>query len=98
MLHNVILAFTKFPGAESIHLIQGVIAGILLTQGYIHKCIARVGIALFVMVAFAVYEGYERWRIQDNADVDFQVMLITAWISAIITLAFYIVRQLRDSG
>ena len=93
MLHNIILAFTQFPGAESIHLLQGVVAGFLLARAYLKQNIANVGIALTLLAGFAIYEGYERWRIGDNADTDFQVFLITMWLTATITLAVHLLRS-----
>lgn len=92
MLHDIILAFTKFPGAESIHLLQGVVAGCLLAVGYLKRELAYVGIALTLLAGFAIYEGYERWRIGDNADTDFQVFLITMWAACILTLAVTVLK------
>ena len=93
MLSNIILSFTKFPAAESIHLLQGAVAGYLLLTGVVKAKVAHVLTAMTIVVAFAIYEGYERWRIGDEADVDFQVALITAWLSAVITLVIHLVRE-----
>ena len=93
MLHNIILAFTQFPGAESIHLLQGVVAGFLLARAYLKRNIANAIIALTLLVGFAIYEGYERWRIGDNADTDFQVFLITMWLTSSLTLMVACIRM-----
>lgn len=90
MFDELILQVTRFPGAEAIHSLQGVVIGVLLARGYLKGSLERVGIAIALMAGFAIYEGYERWRIMDEADVDFQVMLITAWLSAMITLAVHL--------
>lgn len=96
MLHNIILAFTQFPGAESIHLLQGVVAGFLLARGYLKQCITHVAIAVTLLVGFAIYEGYERWRIGDNADTDFQVFLITMWLTSLLTLGIAVIRWKKN--
>lgn len=93
MLENLILQFAKFPGAESIHGLQGAVAGYLLMTGVVKSKTAHVLTAMTLVVAFAIYEGFERWRIGDAADVDFQVALITAWLSACITLVVHLVYE-----
>ena len=80
---ELISQFTKFPLAETIHLLQGAIAGILVARGYHAKAAADMLAALLIMVGFAIYEGFERWRINDNADIDFQVFLIVMWIAGL---------------
>ena len=95
MLQNLIIQFSKFPGAESIHLLQGVVAGFLLANGYIRDSVARVCIALTLLAGFAIYEGYEMFRIKDEGDIDFQVFLITMWLSCCVTLAIHLYREWR---
>lgn len=89
-----LVQFTKFPGAELIHSLQGVIVGILLVRSYIERCIAQAGIAFTILVGFAIYEGYERWRIGDEADIDFQVFLIFMWVVIIGYVIFAAYRSL----
>ena len=91
MFQEIILAFHHFPGAETIHLLQGVVVGFLLATGYLKEKPARVIIALTLLIGFAIYEGYERWRILDNADTDFSIFLITSWITGIITFVCHVV-------
>ena len=99
MLHDLILQIAKFPGAESIHLLQGAVAGWLLVRGYLKKCLVRVSIAVVIIIAFAIYETLERWRINDPGDVDFQVALIAAWLTSMITLAYAMIREwLKERG
>ena len=93
MLRNLILQFSQFPGAETIHLLQGVVCGILLVSGYLRSSVARVVIALVLMAGFAIYEGYEQWRIGDAGDIDFQVFLITMWLTMHVTLAVHLARR-----
>ena len=96
MLRNLVLQFAQFPGAETIHLLQGVVCGVLLVTGYLRSSTARVCIALTLMVGFAIYETLEQWRIGDSGDVDFQVMLITMWLSGAVTLGVKYLRRLRS--
>lgn len=90
MLHNLLLQFHRFPGAESIHLAQGLVAGWLLVSGYIHQRAERVAIALVLLAGFCVYETLEQWRIGDNGDLDVSAFLIAMWLSAIMSLAIYL--------
>ena len=93
MFKSLILQVTAFPGAETIHSLQGAVVGYLLATGYLSDKLTRVGIAFTLMQGFAIYETLEQWRIGDSGDVDFQVMLMTAWLSAVITLAVHLVRE-----
>ena len=96
VIEHLVLQFQRFPGAETIHSLQGVIVGILLARGYLKESLARVGVALTLMAAFAIYEGYERWRIGDEADLDFAAMLVAAWISTLVTLAIHLIRNRKS--
>ena len=95
-MKELILQITKFPGAESIHMAQGFVAGWLLVQGYIHRCLVRVVIAVLVMITFAIYETLEMFRIADKGDIDFQVALICMWLSGCLTLAYHLIRKERS--
>ena len=90
MLENLVLQFRRFPFAESIHMAQGIVVGILLARGYLKESLVRVGIALTLMAAFAVYEALEQLRIGDRGDLDFSAMLIAAWLSAMVTLGLHL--------
>ena len=93
MLQALLLQFAKFPGAETIHLLQGAVAGWLLASGYLANRTARIVLALALMKGFAIYEGYERWVIGDRADIDFQVFLIMMWLTASVTLVIGLWQQ-----
>ena len=96
MIESIVIQFRKFPGAETVHLLQGAVAGFLMVNGYIHQSVARVLIAFVIMTGFAIYEICERWRIGDEADIDFAVFLVTMWASMMITLAVYLIRLCRQ--
>ena len=93
MLKDLILQIAQFPGAESLHMLQGAVAGYLLVQGYLKDSVARVSIALTILVGFIAYETLEQWRIGDNGDLDTQAALISMWICGIITLAISLIRK-----
>ena len=82
--------FIDYPNAEIIHALQGVLAGYLATRGIFKKEISDPLCALFILIGFAIYEGYERWRINDKADQDFEVF----WVAAILTGLIYTVVHL----
>ena len=96
MLHGILLQFTKFPGAESIHLLQGVVAGWLLVSAVIDESLARATAALVILLGFCAYELAEMWRVSDNGDLDIQVFLIAMWLSAMVSLVVYGVRYLLN--
>ena len=87
MLRSLILQLTAFPGAESIHALQGVVVGVLLARAYLTERLEQAVIALTLMVGFAIYETLEQWSIGDRGDIDFQVQLIALWVSALVTIA-----------
>lgn len=95
MFHDLIEQITQFPQAEFVHLMQGAVAGWLIVFSYIHKRVEGVIIGFLILCAFAIYETLERWRIGDPADVDFQVALIFAWVSAVVTIAYYVIKVRR---
>ena len=97
MLENLVIQFTKFPGAEIIHSLQGAVVGILLVKAYCEKCVAQAWIAFTILVGFAIYEGYERWRIGDEADIDFQVFLIMMWVTILGPIFYYTFRSLLNT-
>ena len=88
MLDNIAYVIREFPGAELIHSLQGAVVGILLVRAYIERCAAQAIMAFTILVGFAIYEGFEMWRIHDQGDVDFQIFLIMMWV-AILGPAFY---------
>ena len=79
--------FIDYPNAEIIHALQGILAGYLATRGIFKKEISDPLCALFILIGFAIYEGYERWRINDEADQDFEVF----WVAAMLTGLIYTV-------
>ena len=81
-----------YPMSEAIHALQGVLAGYLAGRSILKKEISDAACAILVTIAFAIYEGYEQWKIGDNAYQDFQ----NFWVVAVITgLIYFIVSKLR---
>ena len=100
MLEDIILAFSSFPGAESFHAFQGVVAGFLLALAYIRRhgleSITITLIATWILIGFDRYEETEQAGISDKGWVDIKVFLILTWISAVATLAIhYAIRYWR---
>ena len=68
-----------YPFAEISHSLQGVLCGFLAARAILKKEVSDALCAILITISFAIYEGYERWRIGDNADQDFE----NYWISAV---------------
>ena len=93
MLEDIALAFAKFPGAETFHAFQGVVAGFLLSLAYIRRhgieSVTITLIATWILIGFDRYEETEQAGISDEGWVDLKVFLILTWISSMLTLAVY---------
>ena len=97
MIENLLLQFHKFPFAESIHSLQGIVIGILIARGYLADSLVRVMIALVLMSGFIAYETLEQYRIGDMGDLDVSAMLIAAWLSAMVTLVVHLLWTRKKS-
>ena len=95
MLRNMILQITAFPGAEAVHSLQGVVIGFLLARAYLEESLAQALVALTLLAGFCVYESLEQLRIADRGDIDVMVLLVTTWLSAVITLVVTLVYRWR---
>lgn len=97
MLEDIITSWTDFPLAETIHSLQGVIAGILLACAYIRRekleSVVYTLIAMWILIAFDRYEETEQSGIGDKGWVDLKVFLVIAYISGFLTVAIYKTRK-----
>ena len=82
-----------YPIAEFFHGAQGVLAGWLGTRAIFKKEPSDALIALWIMLAFGIYEGYEMARIHDHGDQDFQNFLLFAMTTGIIYMIIHLYRK-----
>ena len=82
-----------YPLAELSHALQGILAGWLGSRAIIKKEVSDAIIALLVTIAFATYEGFERWRIQDNADQDLENFWVICVITGLIYAGIHLFRR-----
>ena len=93
-MFDFLTQFLRYPDAEIIHALQGVLAGYLATRAIFKKEISDVLVALVITLGFAIYEGYERWRILDNADQDFEVFWVAAMVTGLVYTAVHFGRRI----
>lgn len=84
-MFDFLQGYLLYPASEIIHALQGVLVGYLGARAIFKKEVSDSIIALLVTIAFATYEGFERWRILDNADQDLE----NFWLSAVGTGLLY---------
>ena len=82
-----------YPLAELSHALQGMLAGFLGSRSIIKKEVSGAICALVVTVAFATYEGFERWRIGDNADQDLENFIVTMTMTGLIYTGIHLWRN-----
>lgn len=87
--------FLLYPASEVIHSLQGVLAGWLGFRAIEKKEPSDAICSLLVTIAFATYEGFERWRIGDAADQDLEVFWVTAVITGLICALHYLWKKYR---
>ena len=87
---DFLLTFIDYPNAATIHALQGVLAGYLITRAIFKKEISDSLCALFIMIGFAIYEITEQWKENDAAYEDFEVF----WVAAMLTGLVYTVVHL----
>ena len=76
-----------YPVAEAIHALQGVLTGYLAARSIHKRQTSDAVCALLIMLAFAIYEITEQWKINDAAYQDFE----NFWITTIGTGLIYFV-------
>ena len=84
-MSDLINQIISYPVSETIHSLQGIIAGWLLCHGLLRDKTSYVLGAFVVAFCFIAYEGLEQARIGDQGDSD--VMMF--WTATVITALIY---------
>ena len=67
-----------YPISETIHALQGILAGYLGARSIYKSQTSDAICALLITLAFAIYEITEQWKIDDSAYQDFENFWVTA--------------------
>ena len=91
-LLNFLTDFVKYPAAEIIHWLQGIITGWCAAHGLWKKVSSSAIVALVITISFISYEVTEQWKVDDSAYRDIE----NYWLMAMLTGIFYTIYHFVD--